>query len=123
LDDLTAYLRMASGCGTVFFYCRSKNPAWVGSFAQAARQAGRRLFTKEDCRDLDPAALANSPGKKVIFVLPSMMGFLNQYLDACPSNQRCLLLQARREGELCPMGFPFHDFWEERGVEIVSLYG
>jgi len=119
--DLTARLEAADGLGTVFLYCDPRDRERVGAFTLAAREAGRRVFGREECRKLNPEALAGSPGKKAILVLPSMMGFLERYLGALPVGQRRLLIQERREGERCPMGFPFHDFWEERGVEIVSV--
>lgn len=114
--------KMENVSGTVFFYCLSRDEKSISAFTRAAEQTGRRLFRREDCRELEPEALAGSPGEKAIFVLPNMMDFLDRYLAACPGGLRHLVIQACREGERCPMGFPFHDFWEERDVDIENFY-
>jgi len=114
--------KMEKVSGTVFFYCLSRDEKSVSAFTRAAERTGRRLFRRDDWRELEPEDLAKSSGGKAIFVLPNMMDFLDRYLAACPAGQRHLVIQACREGERCPMGFPFHDFWEERDVDIENFY-
>lgn len=108
--------------GTVFLYCASGDDAVASLFADAAERTGRRTLRREDCRALDPAALAGTPGKKLIFTAPSMTDFLDRYLEACPGGQRHLLIHARGAREAVrSMSFLFHDFWEERQVTIEDL--
>lgn len=109
---------MGAISGTVFLYCSPTDEKSVSAFAGAAEHTGRRLFSREDCQTLDPAILAGSPGKKAIFAAPSMMDFLDRYLAVCPAGQRHLLLCSRKYGDIPHMSRIFHDFWEERDVDI-----
>jgi len=109
---------MGAISGTVFLYCSPTDEKSVSAFAGAAEHTGRRSFSREDCQTLDPAILAGSPGKKAIFAAPSMMDFLDRYLAACPAGQRHLLLCSRKYGDIPHMSRIFHDFWEERDVDI-----
>lgn len=113
---------MESISGTVFLYCSLKDEESISFFASAAEHTGRRLLRREDCQALDPAVLASTPDKKVIFAAPSMMDFLDRYLEACPAGQRHLLIHAHEAYEaIRSMSFVFHDFWEERHVSIENL--
>ena len=110
---------MGAVSGTLFVYCALRDEKRVSLFADAAERAGRRVFRREDCRNLDPAALASSSDRKMIFAVPAMMDFLNRYLEACPIGQRHILIHAREAQEaIRSMSFVFHDFWEERHVSI-----
>ena len=113
---------MESISGTVFLYCSRKDEESISFFTSAAEHTGRRMLRREDCQALDPAALASTPDKKVIFIAPSMMDFLDRYLEACPAGQRHLLIHAHEAHEaIRSMSFVFHDFWEERHVRIEDL--
>jgi len=115
--------KMESTSGTVFLYCSSKDEKSIHSFTQTAERTGRRLFSREDCQTLEPVALASSHDKKAIFVSPSMMDFLDRYLSACPAGQRHLLIHAHRQKEkIRSMSYLFHDFWEERDVNIEDFF-
>ena len=113
---------MESISGTVFLYCSRKDEESISFFTSAAEHTGRRMLRREDCQALDPAALASTPDKKVIFIAPSMMDFLDRYLEACPAGQRHLLIHAHEAHEaIRSMSFVFHDFWEERHVRMEDL--
>lgn len=113
---------MESINGTVFLYCSLKDEESIFLFTSAAKHTGRRLFLWEDCQTLNPAALAKTSDKKMIFVTPSMMDFLDRYLEACPAGQRHLLIHAHEAHEaIRSMSFVFHDFWEERHVRMEDL--
>ena len=110
---------MGSISGTVFLYCSLKDEKSISFFTSAAEHTGRRLLRREDCQALDPAALASTSDKNVIFAAPSMMDILDRYLKACPAGQRHLLVHAHGPHEaICSMSFVFHDFWEERHVSM-----
>lgn len=109
---------MESISGTVFLYCSLEDEESISFFTSAAEHTGRRL-RREDCQALDPAALASTSDKNVIFAAPSMMDFLDRYLGACPAGQRHLLIHAHEAHEaIRSMSFVFHDFWEERNVSM-----
>ena len=110
---------MESISGTVFLYCSLKDEESISFFTNAAEHTGRRLLRREDCQALDPAALASTSDKNVIFAAPSMMDFLDRYLEACPAGQRHLLIHAHEA--IRSMSLVFHDFWEERHVSIEDL--
>lgn len=113
---------MVSTSGTVFLYCSRKDEESTSFFTSAAEHAGRKLLHREDCQALDPAALASTSDKNVIFAAPSMMDFLDKYLEACPAGQRHLLIHAHEAHEaIRSMSFVFHDFWEERHVSMEDL--
>ena len=113
---------MESISGTVFLYCSRKDEESISFFTSAAEHTGRRMLRREDCQALDPAALASTSDKNAIFAAPSMMDFLNRYLEACPAGQRHLLIHAHEPHEaICSMSFVFHDFWEERHVRMEDL--
>ena len=113
---------MESISGTVFLYCSRKDEESISFFTSAAEHTGRRMLRREDCQALDPAALASTSDKNAIFAAPSMMDFLNRYLEACPAGQRHLLIHAHEAHEaIRSMSFVFHDFWEERHVSIEDL--
>ena len=113
---------MESISGTVFLYCSRKDEESISFFTSAAEHTGRRMLRREDCQALDPAALASTSDKNAIFAAPSMMDFLNRYLEACPAGQRHLLIHAHEAHEaIRSMSFVFHDFWEERHVRIEDL--
>ena len=80
--------------GTVFLYCSLKDEKSISFFASAAEHAARRLFLRKDRQALDPVALASISDKKIIFAAPSMMDFLEGYLEACPAEQQHLLIHA-----------------------------
>ena len=110
---------MGSVSGTVFLYCSLKDEKSISFFTSAAEHTGRRLLRREDCQALDPAALASTSDKNVIFAAPSMMDFLDRYLEACPAGQRHLLIHVHEPHEaIRSMSFVFHDFWEERHVSM-----
>ncbi len=110
---------MESASGTVFLYCSRKDEESISLFTSAAEHTGRRLLRREDCQALGPAVLASTSDKNAIFAAPSMMGFLNRYLEACPAKQRHLLIHAHAAHEaIRSMSLVFHDFWEERQVRI-----
>lgn len=110
---------MESISGTVFLYCPRNDEKSISFFASAAEHTGRRLLRREDCQALDPAALASTSDKNVIFAAPSMMDFLDRYLEGCPPGQRHLLIHTHEAHEaIRSMSFVFHDFWEERHVSI-----
>ncbi len=109
---------MESTSGTVFLYCSPKDEKSISAFTGAAEHTGRRIFSREACQSLEPAALAGSREKKALFVSPSMTDFLDEYLAACPAGQRHLLLCSRKYGDIPNMSRIFHDFWEERDVDI-----
>ncbi len=109
---------MESTSGTVFLYCSPKDEKSISAFTSAAEHTGRRTLGQEDCEALEPAALASSSEKKAILVSPSMIDFLDEYLAACPAGQRHLLLCSRKYGDIPNMSRIFHDFWEERDVDI-----
>ena len=113
---------MESISGTVFLYCTLKDEKSISFFSSAAEHTGRRPFRREDCQALDPAALASTSDKNVIFAAPSMMDFLDRYLEACPAGQRHLLIHAHEPHEaIRSMSFVFHDFWEERHVRMEDV--
>ena len=113
---------MGSISGTVFLYCSLKDEKSISFFTSAAEHTGRKLLCREDCQALDPAALASTSDKNVIFAAPSMMDFLDRYLKACPAGQRHLLIHAHEAHEaIRSMSFVFHDFWEERHVRMEDL--
>ena len=113
---------MESISGTVFLYCSRKDEESISFFTSAAEHTGRRVLRREDCQALDPAALASTSDKNAIFAAPSMMDFLNRYLEACPAGQRHLLIHAHEAHEaIRSMSFVFHDFWEERHVRMEDL--
>ena len=113
---------MGSVSGTVFLYCSLKDEKSISFFTSAAEHTGRRMLRREDCQALAPAALASTSDKNAIFAVPSMMDFLNRYLEACPAGQRHLLIYAHEAHEaIRSMSFVFHDFWEERHVRIEDL--
>ena len=113
---------MGSISGTVFLYCSLKDEKSVSFITRAAEHTGRRWLRREDCQALDPAALASTSDKNVIFAAPSMMDFLDRYLEACPAGQRHLLIHAHEAHEaIRSMSFVFHDFWEERHVRMEDL--
>ena len=113
---------MESISGTVFLYCSRKDEESISFFTSAAEHTGRRMLRREDCQALDPAALASTSDKNAIFAAPSMMDFLNRYLEACPAGQRHLLIHAHEAHEaIRSMSFVFHDFWEERHVRMEDL--
>lgn len=113
---------MESTSGTVFLYCPLKDEKTISFFTSAAEHTGRSLLRREDCQALEPAALASTSDKNVIFAAPSMMDFLDRYLEACPGGQRHLLIHAHETHEaIRSMSFVFHDFWEERHVSIADL--
>lgn len=110
---------MKSTSGTVFLYCALKDEQSISFITNAAERTGRRLFRWEDCQTLDPAVLASTSDKKMIFAAPSMMDFLDRYLEACSAGQRHLLIHAHEAHEaIRSMSFWFHDFWEERHISI-----
>lgn len=113
---------MESISGTVFLYCSLEDEKSTSFFASAAEHTGRLLLRREDCQALDPAVLASTSDKKVIFAAPSMMDFLDRYLEACPGGQRHLLIHVHEAHEaIRSMSFVFHDFWEERHVRMEDL--
>lgn len=113
---------MESISGTVFLYCSLKDEESISFFTNAAEHTGRRLLRREDCQALNPVALASTSDKNVIFAAPSMMDFLDRYLEACPAGQRHLLIHAHEAHEaIRSMSLVFHDFWEERHVSIEDL--
>ena len=110
---------MESTNGTVFVYYSLRDEQSISLFTDAAERTGRRVFRREDCQNLDPAVLASSSDRKMIFAVPAMMDFLDRYLEACPTGQCHLLIHAREVQEaIRSMNFVFHDFWEERHVSI-----
>lgn len=110
---------MGAVSGTVFLYYALRDEKSVSLFTDVAERTGRRVFRREDCRNLDPAALADSSDRKMIFAVPAMMDFLDRYLEACPAGQQHLLIYAHEAKEaICSMSFVFYDFWEERHVSI-----
>ena len=112
---------MGAVSGTVFLYCALRDEKSVSLFTDVAERTGRRVYRREDCRNLDPAVLADSSDRKMIFAVPAMMDFLDGYLKACPTDQRHLLIHAREAQEaIRSMSFVFHDFWEERQVSIAD---
>lgn len=113
---------MESISGTVFLYCSLKDEESISFFTNAAEHTGRRLLCREDCQALNLVALASTSDKNVIFATPSMMDFLDRYLEACPAGQRHLLIHMHEAHEaIRSMSFVFHDFWEERHVSIENL--
>ena len=113
---------MESISGTVFLYCSFKDKKSISFFTNAVEHTGRQLLRREDCQALDPAALASTSDKNAILVVPSMMDFLDRYLEACPAGQRHLLIHMHEAHEaIRSMSFVFHDFWEERHVRIEDL--
>lgn len=113
---------MASVSGTVFLYCSPKDAETISRFTSAAEHTGRRLVRREDCQALHPETLAERSAENVIFAAPSMLDFLDRYLEACPAQQRHLLLHVHGAREaIRSMSFVFHDFWEERHVSIEDL--
>lgn len=113
---------MESISGTVFLYCTLKDEKNISFFSNAAEHTGRRLLCRAECHALNPAALASTSDKNVIFTAPSMMDFLDRYLNACPAGQRHLLIHAHEAHEtIRSMSFVFHDFWEERHVRMKDL--
>ena len=110
---------MGAVSGTVFVYYVLRDEKSVSLFTDAAERTGRRVFRREDCQNLDPAVLARSSDRKMIFVAPAMMDFLDRYLEARPTDHRHSLIHAREVQEaIRSMSFVFHDFWEERHVSI-----
>lgn len=107
--------------GTVFLYCSPKDEKSISFFTSAAEHTGRQILTREDYQTLEPAALASIYEKKAIFVSPSMMDFFDRYLAACPAGQQHLLLCSRQYGDVPNMSRLFHDFWEERDVDMEDL--
>lgn len=108
-----------STSGTLFLSCSLKEEQSISFITSAAEHTGRRLFRREDCQTLDPAVLASTSDKKMIFAAPFMMDFLDRYLEACPAGQQHLLIHAHEAHEaIRSMSFLFHDFWEERHVNI-----
>ena len=93
------------------------------TFRQAAQSLG--LSARDGramCTAFSAEALAKRPYRVVIFVEPSMQQYLGEYLDACPSGVRHLLLYSRRHGNgPSPHRSVFMDFWLERGVDIGDL--
>lgn len=66
--------------------------------------------------------LAKIPDKKAIFAAPSMMNFLDRYLEGCPAEQQHILIHAHKAHEaIRSMSYLFHDFWKERHIDIVNL--
>lgn len=108
--------------GTVFVYYALRDEKSVSLFTDAAERTGRQVFRREDCQNLDPAILADSSDRKMIFAVPAMMDFLDGYLEACPTDQRHLLIHAREAQEaIRSMSFVFRDFWEERHISIENF--
>lgn len=106
--------------GTIFFCIARSDRERRLSFRQAAQALGH---TAQDgravCTALSAEALAGCSGRNVLFVECSMQRYLGEYLDACPSGARHLLLYSRRHGNgPSPHMSAFMDFWLERGVDI-----
>ena len=99
MDDLQWDLhRVMSSPGTVFVVASPLDYPLIQAAAQAARETGRAVWEDRfqrhvrrrpslgavfDQQDLKTAAeIADSPGRKVLFIRPSMLPFLAAYLDA-----------------------------------------
>lgn len=110
--------------GTIFLCISRSDRERRITFQQAAQalgdcaQDGRTV-----CAAYSAQALAKRPGRNVLFVDPSMQPYLGEYLSACPSGARHLLLYSRRRGNgACLRMSMFMDFWLERDVDILDLY-
>lgn len=105
--------------GTVFLCISRSDRERRLTFRQAAQALG---CTAKDgravCTATSAEALAKRPGRNILFVERSMQRYLGEYLDACPSGARHLLLYCRRYGNgPSPYMSAFMDFWLERDVD------
>lgn len=99
MDDLQWDLnRVMSSPGTVFVVVSPLDDSLIRTAAQAAREAGRTVWEDRfqrhvrqrpplgaifDQQDLKTAAeIADNPGRKALFIRPSMLPFLATYLNA-----------------------------------------
>lgn len=99
MDDLRWDLRRVMTCpGTVFVVASPLDAPFIQAAAQAARETGRTVWEDRFQRhvrrcppmdmvfaqqDLKTAAgIAGSPGRKALFIRPSMIPFLKAWLDA-----------------------------------------
>ena len=115
--------RMQEYGGTIFFCCSPRDKERIDSFTQAAQRTGRQVSDSQVCfRETDPSSMAKAAGKKALFVHHSMQEYLGQYLSACPTDERHLLLYSRRFGNgLAPHMSAFLDFWLEQNVDALDL--
>lgn len=106
--------------GTVFLCIARSDRERRLTFRQAAQSLGLSARDgRAECAAQSAEALAKSPGRNVLFVEPSMQQYLGEYLDACPTGARHLLLYSRRHGNgPSPHMSAFMDFWLERSVDI-----
>ena len=118
-----AMQKMGEYDGTVFLCISRSDRERRLTFRQAAQSLGLSARDgRAECAAFSAETLAKSPRKKVLFVETSMQQYLGEYLDACPSGARHLLLYSRRRGNgPCLRMSVFMDFWQERGVDIWDL--
>ena len=134
MDDLQWDLhRVMSSPGTVFVVASPLDDPLIQAVAQAARETGRAVWEDRfqrhvrqrpplgivfDQQDLKKAAeIAGSPGRKVLFIRPSMLPFLAAYLDAEQEESPMVYAPSRGRGlpdaallDFCfRRGIKFHD--------------
>jgi len=116
--------KMQEYSGTIFLCCSPRDKERIDTFKRAALSAER--LVKDDracCAETEPCVLAKAPEKEAVFVFPTMQEYLDEYLTACPSSVRHLLIYSRRLGNgPSPRMSGFMDFWLERDtVDIIDL--
>ena len=123
LIEQFAVEKMREYDGTVFLCVARSDRERRLTFRQAAQSLSLSARDgRAECVAFSTEALAKRPRRNVLFVEPSMQQYLGDYLDACPSGARHLLLYSRRRGNgPCLRMSVFMDFWQERGVDIWDL--
>lgn len=138
MDELQWDLHRVMACpGTVFVVASPLDAPFIQAADQAAREAGRTVWEDRfqrhvrqrpsmgaafDQQDLKTAAgIAGSPGRKVLFIRPSMLPFLNAWLDAGREAEPPVVYAPSRGRGLPDAALL--DFCCQRGVRIYAGTG
>lgn len=114
---LTAKLRAWGG--TVFWFCAPDDRERVALFHRTAQAVGRD--GRAACAAIDAEKLAERFDANALLVVPAMRGYLERYLEACPSGARHLLVYSRRNNGPSPINSDFMDLWWGRDVEVWEI--
>ena len=117
---LTAKLRECGG--TVFWFCCQSDRECIDLFHRTVQAVGRQgRDGREVCADVDADKLAEHFDTNALLVFPDMRDYLEQYLNACPSDARHLLVYSRKFNGPTPINSVFMDLWWKRGIEVWEL--
>lgn len=108
--------------GTVFWFCYRDDRRSIDLFHRVTQTVGRQgRDGREVCADVGAKELAEHFDTNALLVFPDMRDHLEQYLNACPSDARHLLVYSRRFNGPTPINSVFMELWWKRDIEVWEL--